>query len=120
MNNLHETITKIYFGNVTQADNSFTELEVEASVEPTALTPPVHRLDFLTIIIPFFFLCSLSVVIFLLNLFKASISSTSSGPWHRYAPDIHIIEPTRSVAPREVISEHGDENGYLKTVTNMT
>ena len=84
MNYPHENIIKRQFRNVTQADNNFLELEMEASVEPSAPTPHVHRLDFLTIIIPFFCLFSLTVVIFLLNLFKASFfSSTSSGTGHR-------------------------------------
>ena len=96
--------------NETQANNIFIELEMDASEEPLAPTPPVHCLDFLTIIIPFFCLFSMSAVIFSLNLFKASFSSSSgSGPGYRYTPDIHIIEPTRSVAAREVISDHNDE-----------
>ena len=89
---------------------------MEASIKPPTPTPSVHRLDFLTIIIPFFCLFSLSMVIFLLNLFNTSFSS--SGPGSRYTPDIHIIETTSSVAAREVISDHGDEVGYVTTVVN--
>ena len=91
-------------GNMLKNGDNHVKLEVNTSVN-TAVpphTPPVHRLDFLTLIIPFLFLFCLSVVIFMLNLFKASFTSLSSltRPAYRHtpAPDIQIIEPTRSQA----------------------
>ena len=117
MNSTLENIINRKFRNVTQTGNNFIELEIEASVEPPGMTACVHRIDFLTIIIPFFCLFSMSVVIFLLNIFKTSLSSSvSSVPEYRYTPDINIIEPTRYVAAREVISDHDDEVGYLTPV----
>ena len=82
------------------------ENELNTSAVPSN-TPPVHRLDFLTLIIPFLFLFCLSVVIFMLNLFKASFTSLSTltRPAYRHtpAPDIQIIEPTRSQGQGQVI-----------------
>jgi hypothetical protein len=119
MNSTLEIIKNRKSRNVTQVGNNCTELEIEASIETPAIAPPVHRLDFLTLIIPFFCLFSVSVVILLVNLFKTSFSSSSSSvPGNRYTPDINIIEPTRSVAAREVISEHDEEVGYLTAVVN--
>ena len=96
------------------------------SAEPPTSTIPVHHLDFLTIIIPFLCLFSVAVVICMLNLFKTSLlSSPSPGPGYRYTPDINVIEPTRSVAVKEVITDNDEANDshnhgviYLTTLGN--
>jgi hypothetical protein len=82
-----------------------------STISLSAVAPtPIHCHDLLTIIIPIFCLFFMFVVIFALNLFKASFSSSSgSGPGYIYTPGIHIIEPTRSVSAREVIRDHDDE-----------
>ena len=98
--------------DVTNSDyllenKSFTDLGAQSGtlqMEDKSLpsqSPPVHRLDFLTLIIPFLFLFCLSVIIFMLNLFKASFTTLSSlsRPSYRQTPDINIIEPSRSHAP---------------------
>ena len=85
-------------------------LEMEDKLLPSP-SPPVHRLDFLTLIIPFLFLFCLSVVIFMLNLFKASFSTLSSlsRPSYRHTPDINIIEPSRSHAPSWQVELESEE-----------
>ena len=75
--------------------------------QSTSPPPPVHHLDLLTLLIPFLCLFCLSVAIIMLNLFKTSISTISSHsrPAYRYTPGINIIEPTRSAATRDHISQ---------------
>ena len=84
--------------------------------------PPIpsthnHRLDFLTLTIPFLCLLLVTVIIFLVNMFKTSLlSSPSQGPgYYRYSkhdhtPDIHIIEPTNSTAAREIIGDDDSQD----------
>ena len=97
--------------NSTRDEKNYVDKDVNKLAHKSTPNPPVHRLDFLTITIPFIFLFSVTVVIFLLNLFKTSLLTSSiPGPSYRYTPDIHIIEPTISVADREVLDISEKEN----------
>ena len=105
MNSTTETLKNRSIINLHQ---DLAKVEMETSAEPSFPKPPVHRLDFLTLIIPFLCLFCLSVVIFVLNLFRASFSTfySFSRPSYRHTPDINIIEPTRSFSGREVMNGH--------------
>jgi hypothetical protein len=76
----------------------------------------IHRLDFLTIIIPFICLFFVTMLISAVNMFKTSLlSSPRPGPdyskhMQALTPNIHIIEPSSSVAPWEDIS--GQDIGH--------
>ena len=96
----------------------------------TTVSPPIHKLDFLTLAIPFICLFSVTVIICLVNFFKTTwLSSSTSVPVCRYrkakhnlGPDIHIIEPTISVAAREFTGNNEVQNVseaefvYLRTL----
>ena len=65
----------------------------------------IHRLDFLTLIIPFLCLFFVTMLICGVNMFKTLLFSPSSGAdydkhSHALTPNIQIIEPSSSVAPR--------------------
>ena len=106
--------------------------QVKNVAKPHFPNAPIHRLDFLTLTIPFLCLLLVTVIIFLVNMFKTSLlSSPSSGPGYRYSkskhaltPDIHIIEPTNSVAAKEVAGDEQDveetEFIYLTPLLNGT
>jgi hypothetical protein len=103
------TIEKINISYSTGQNNKSAKHQNEESVEEFPPIRPVHRLDFLTIIIPFSCLFSVAVVIFMLNLLRASfLCSPSPGPGNGYTPNINIIEPTRSGAPRESINDNDE------------
>ena len=102
-----------------QSDEKAVQSEIKFSSFPDKAPPtiaPVHRFDFLTLTIPFLCLLSVTVIIFLVNMFKTSLlSSPSSGPGYRYSkskyalnPHIHIIEPTNSTAAREITADDYD------------
>ena len=102
--------------NSTQSDKIAAQSEVKFPIFPDKAPPtfaPVHRFDFLTLTIPFLCLLSVTVIIFLVNMFKTSLlSSPSPGLGYRYSkskhaltPDIHIIEPSNSAAAKEVAGD---------------
>ena len=99
-----------------QNDEKVVQSEVKFPSIPDIAPPtiaPVHRFDFLTLTIPFLCLLSVTVIIFLVNMFKTSLlSSPSPGLGYRYSkskhaltPDIHIIEPSNSAAAKEVAGD---------------
>ena len=75
--------------NAHRSNKAIIQNEVKFPSLPVTSSPhftPIHRLDFLTLIIPFLFLFSVTVIIFLLNLVNTCLlSSPSPGLGNRYS-----------------------------------
>jgi hypothetical protein len=107
---------KININYSTGQNNKSAKDKNNKSVEELPPISPVHRLNFLTIIIPFLCLFSVSVVIFMLNLLRAPfLCSLSPGPGNRYTPYINI----RSGPPREnIIDQDEADDDVVDYLTN--
>jgi hypothetical protein len=108
----------------TPYNNNDEHNEVNLSKPSTTSPPtaPIHHLDILTLIIPFLCLVSVTLIIFLVNLFRTSLmSSNPSGPSYRYrksndvfTPDIHTITPANSGDIMDTIGDGDGQNVFGK------
>ena len=101
--------SKVKLKQKKQKADNFQKLKV-GNISSSKKSTSIHRLDFLTIIIPFICLFFVTMLICMVKMFKTSfLSSPRPGrdfarPMHALTPNIHIIEPSSYVAPWEDIT----------------
>ena len=101
------------FENIINKNTTSMELEKEASVEPSSTQSVFHHLHFLILSFSLIGLFVLSMVIFVMNLFKTSFYTSSRSAHNRYIPNINIIEATRSASARAELQKQETNESML-------